>query len=403
MAVLGYVIDVDDRRRAEDAQSKAQDAADAANRAKSEFLSRMSHELRTPLNAVLGFGQLLEIEELSDAQRDAVDHILKGGRHLLGLINEVLDISRVEAGELSLSPEPVLAAELVQDAVDLMRPVADQRGIQLVVDSSGVCDCYVFADRQRAKQVLLNLLSNAVKYNRPRGSVAVSCEQPADTRTCIISVTDTGMGIPAERLGLLFTPFERLGAEQTGEEGTGIGLALSQRLAEAMGGTLKAVSTLGQGSTFTVELPRVEGPVERYERLNGGIQPAVELVERRRVVLHIEDNLSNLALVERVLAQRPGVEVVAAMHGGLGLELAREHNPVVVLLDLHLPDMDGEQVLQRLRDHPDTASIPVVIVSADATPGQVRRLLSAGAAAYLTKPIDVRELLRLIDEAVDDR
>jgi signal transduction histidine kinase/ActR/RegA family two-component response regulator len=402
VAVLGYIVDIDDRRRAEQAQREAQEAAEAANRAKSEFLSRMSHELRTPLNAVLGFGQLLEMDELSDPQRDAVDHILKGGSHLLGLINEVLDISRVEAGELSLSPEAVLAAELVREAVDLIRPLADQRGIQLVVDGSGSCDCYVFADRQRCKQVLLNLLSNAVKYNRSRGTVAVSCQQSADARLHI-SVADTGMGIPAERLGMLFTPFERLGAEQTGEEGTGIGLALSKRLAEAMGGTLGATSALGQGSTFTVELPLVEGPVERYERLNGGTQAAPKPAARRRVVLHIEDNLSNLNLIERVLAQRAGIEVVAAMQGRLGLELAREHHPMLVLLDLHLPDMGGEQVLQRLRDDPATASIPVVIVSADATPGYVQRLLSAGAAAYLPKPIDVHDLLRLLDEAMEGR
>ena len=400
VAVLGYLIDVDDRRRAEQAQRDAQEAAEAANKSKSQFLSRMSHELRTPLNAVIGFGQILEIDELNDGQREAVDHILTGGRHLLDLINEVLDISRIEAGELNLSPEAVFTAELVQGAVDLIRPLADQRGIQLVVDSSGGCDCFVFADRQRVKQVLLNLLSNAVKYNRPRGTIVVSCEQPANTRVRI-NVADTGMGIPAERLGLLFTPFERLGAEQSGEEGTGIGLALSKRLTEVMGGTLEAASTLGQGSTFTVELPRVEGPVQRYERLNRGTQPAVEPAAQRRVVLHIEDNLSNLTLVERVLAQRADIDVVAAMYGRLGLELARQHHPVIVLLDLHLPDLDGEQVLQQLRDDPATASIPVVIVSADASPGHVQRLISAGATAYLTKPIDVRELLRLVDEAVE--
>ncbi|HMJ94270.1 MAG TPA: ATP-binding protein [Thermoleophilaceae bacterium] len=399
VAVLAYIVDVDARRRAEMAQREAQETADAANRAKSEFLSRMSHELRTPLNAVLGFGQLLEIDDLADAQRDAVGHILKGGRHLLDLINEVLDISRIEAGDLALSPEAVLAADLIQDAVDLIRPLADERGIQLVFDRTEACDCYVLGDRQRAKQVLLNLLSNAVKYNRPRGTVAVSCERPSDTRVAI-SVADTGMGIPSERIGMLFTPFERLGAEQTGEEGTGIGLALSKNLAEAMGGTLGVDSSLGQGTTFTFDLPRVEGPVQRYERLNGGIQPAAEPTAPRHVVLHIEDNLSNLTLVERVLAQRAGIEVVAAMQGRLGLELAREHHPVLVLLDLHLPDMDGEQVLQRLRDDPATASIPVVIVSADATPGRVQRLVSSGAVGYLTKPIDVRELLRLLDDAV---
>jgi CheY-like chemotaxis protein len=187
------------------------------------------------------------------------------------------------------------------------------------------------------------------------------------------------------------------------EEGTGIGLALSRRLTEAMGGTLSATSTLGQGSTFTVDLPRVEGPVERYQRLGGESHPAGASVTAHRVVLQIEDNLASVTLVERILSQRPGVEVVAAMQGRLGLELARQHRPALVLLDLHLPDLDGEQVLQRLRDDPATASTPVVIVSADATPGRVQRLLSAGAAAYLPKPIDVRELLRLLDEAMRDR
>ncbi|MEX2658147.1 MAG: ATP-binding protein [Acidimicrobiales bacterium] len=394
---------LDERGRAEAAQREAQEAAEAANRSKSEFLSRMSHELRTPLNAVLGFGQLLELEELDENQRDAVGHILKAGRHLLDLINEVLDISRIETGDLALSPEPVLAADLVQEAVDLIGPLAGQHGIQLVVDRSGASDSYAFADRQRAKQVLLNLLSNAVKYNRPKGTVAVSCQQVAGARVRI-SVTDTGTGIPAERLGLLFVPFERLGAEHTGVEGTGIGLALSKRLAEAMGGTLDVASTLGEGSTFTLELPQVEGPVERYERLNGAPEPLVAPTSSpRRVVLHIEDNLSNLTLVERVLAQRPDVEVVAAMHGRLGLELARQHRPVLVLLDLHLPDIGGEEVLQRLRQDPATASTPVVIVSADATPGQVQRLLSAGAAGYLTKPLDVRDLLRALDDAVAER
>ena len=399
IGMFAYAWDVSDRRHAEQAQREAQAAAEAANRAKSEFLSRMSHELRTPLNSVLGFGQLLEIDYLSDTQRDAVSHILKGGRHLLGLINEVLDISRIETGDLRLSPEPVNLGELIDEAIALMRPMVEQRGIQLVVDRPDEFAGYVFADRQRAKQVLLNLLSNAVKYNRPRGTVAITCGRVSDSRVRI-SVADTGMGIPTERLGLLFTPFERLGAEHGGEEGTGIGLALSKRLTEAMSGTLTMTSTLGLGSTFTMELPGAEGPVERYERLMPAPPEIVEPVSSGQVVLHIEDNLSNLTLIERVLAQRPGVEVIAAMQGRLGLELARKHQPVLVLLDLHLPDMGGEQVLQRLRDDPMTASIPVVIVSADATSGQVQRLLSAGAAAYITKPIDVREVLRHLDEAV---
>jgi CheY-like chemotaxis protein len=362
----------------------------------------MSHELRTPLNAVLGFGQLLELDDLSDDQQEAVAHILKGGHHLLSLIDEVLDISRIEAGRLDLSPEAVQVADLLGDALELVRPLATERSVHLLGEGAATCNRYVFADRQRLLQVLLNLLTNAVKYNRTGGSVAVSCEQP-DPGRLQIKVTDTGPGIRPEHLGMLFAPFERLGAEQTNVEGTGIGLALSRRLAVAMGGTLDVTSVAGQGSTFWVELPLVEGPIERYERLNGGAPDPAKVTPEgapRRVVLHIEDNLSNLKLLERVLAQRDGIEVIAAMQGRLGLELAREHRPALILLDLHLPDMGGDAVLQRLRDDPDTATIPVIIVSADATAGQIQRLLTAGAAAYLTKPIDVRELLRLLDEAL---
>ena len=376
---------------------EAREAAEAANQSKSEFLSRMSHELRTPLNAVLGFGQLLEIEPLEPQQQESVAQILKGGRHLLNLINEVLDISRIEAGELALSPEAVHVGDLVTEAVDLIRPLADQSDIRLVIDRSGACDCYAFADRQRAKQILLNLLSNAVKYNRTRGTVSVSCVQPSATHLSI-SVTDTGPGIPSERLGQLFTAFDRLGAEHTAVEGTGIGLALSKRLAEAMGGQLGVESTLGSGATFMLDLPRVEGPVERFERLHGVAEPAAgePSTSPQPIVLYIEDNLSNITLVERVFAPRE-VEVMAAMQGTLGVELAREHRPALVLLDLHLPDMGGEEVLQRLRDDPATASIPVVIVSADATRGQIQRLLTAGATSYLTKPIDVQQLLATLD------
>jgi PAS domain S-box-containing protein len=396
--VLVVTRDITERARLEQAQVAARIAAEDANRSKSEFLSRMSHELRTPLNAILGFGQLLELDELTPDQREATTQILRGGRHLLDLINEVLDISRIETGSLALSPEPVAVADQLVDAVELMRPMADQHGIHLVADAGRTCPDYVFADRQRLKQVLLNLISNAVKYNRRGGTVALGCEHGEGTVR--IRVSDTGAGIPADRLAKLFTPFERLGAEQTGIEGTGIGLALSQRLAEAMGGELGVESTVGSGSTFWLELPTAEGPVERYERLTPPPMPAAPAVGDQRCVLHIEDNLANLRLVERILAQRSGLRVVAAMQGRLGLELAREHRPVLVLLDLHLPDMGGDLVLQRLRDDPATASIPVVVVSADATPRQAQRLLNAGAIAYLTKPIDVGALLRQVDTAL---
>ena len=401
-----YLTDVSKRRDAEDALRVAQQTAEAANRSKSEFLSRMSHELRTPLNAVLGFGQLLEMQPLSTEQADAVDQILKGGRHLLDLINEVLDIARIEAGRLLLSPEAVHVSEIVHESLDLVRPLAEQREIVVVADETGM-DSYVFADRQRTKQVLLNLLSNAVKYNRRRGTVAVSCTERAGT-TLRVSVGDTGPGIRPEQMDRLFTPFDRLDAAQTEVEGTGIGLTLSKHLAEAMGGALAVESTPGQGSTFSIDLPRVEGPVERYERHPAEKAPSsagvaermVDGAPPRRTVLYIEDNLSNLKLMERVLARRGDVEVVSAMQGRLGVELARQHKPEMILLDLHLPDVTGEEILRRLRDDPATVSIPVVMVTADATAGQVQRLLSAGATAYLTKPLDVGQLLSVVDQVL---
>ena len=385
---------------------EAQEAAEAANRAKSEFLSRMSHELRTPLNAILGFGQLLELDELGSDQREAVGQILKGGRHLLDLINEILDISRIETGNLALSPEAVSVADAVADVVTLMRPVADEHGVDLRSDfgaGHSLSGAHVLADRQRVKQILLNLVANAVKYNREAGQVVVAVES-AEAGALRISVTDTGPGIRAEDQARLFTPFERLGAEATGVEGSGVGLALCRRLAEAMHGSVGMRSDFGQGSCFWVELPLTEGPVERYERLHGSFRDdavADEVgLERRPTVLYIEDNLSNLKLIERLLVHSGDVVLVPAMQGRLGLALAREHQPDVILLDLHLPDMRGDQVLTHLRGDPATADIPVVVLSADATPGQAERLLASGAAAYLTKPLDVRQLLDVLSEHV---
>jgi len=381
----------------------ARAAADAANHSKSEFLSRMSHELRTPLNGVLGFAQLLDLGDLTDDQRESVGVILKGGNHLLKLINDVLDISRIETGDLAMSLEAVELTVLLADVLDLMRPLAAQRCIELVGDRQGGCSGYVFADRHRLKQILLNLLSNGIKYNRDGGTVAVSCERPSATRLRI-KVSDTGPGIPSEQLGLLFVPFERLGADRTPVEGVGVGLALSRQLAQAMGGTIDVHTLVGQGSTFWIELALVEGPVERYERLDRGTTspPAEPPPEVQHVVLYIEDNVANLKLVQNLIAHRPGVKIISAIQGRLGLDLAREHHPILILLDLHLPDIGGDQVLQQLRDDPATTSIPVVVLSADATPGQVQRLLSAGASAYLTKPFDVRELLRIIDDILAD-
>jgi signal transduction histidine kinase/CheY-like chemotaxis protein len=388
-----------ERGRLQEGEQRAREEAEKANQDKNQFISRMSHELRTPLNAVIGFGQLLNLDELTDDQRDSVDHILKGGQHLLTLINELLDIARIETGDLALSSEPVLVSDVLSDVMGLIRPLATQRTIHLIGGRDAACSEYVLADRHRLQQVLLNLLSNAVKYNRLGGTVSVSCEPSSSTRLRI-KVSDTGNGIPQEQLGRLFTPFERLGAERSEIEGTGIGLSLSRQLAEAMGGFLGVETVVGEGSTFWVELPLVEGPVDRYERLNTRSRSERDgaLSNRRRTVLYIEDNLANVTLVQRIVAQREGVEIIPAMQGRLGLELAREHLPALVLLDLHLPDISGDEVLQRLRDDPVTARIPVVIVSADATPGQIQRLLNAGALAYLTKPIDVAELLGMLDD-----
>jgi signal transduction histidine kinase len=375
--------------------------SERASHAKTEFLSRMSHELRTPLNAILGFAQLLELDELESDQSENVSYILRGGRHLLALINEVLDISRIEAGGLDLSLEPVLVAELVVESVELMRPIASERDVTLRIDPGASADAHVVADRQRLKQVILNLLSNAVKYNRAGGQVTVSW-RPGHDRIRL-EVHDTGIGIAADLMARLFQPFERLGASSE-IEGTGLGLALSQRLVGAMGGSLAADSRVGEGSTFWLELPPASPSLHPDdESASHEASPAPSaVIEHRTKILYVEDNLSNLRLVERILAYRREVEFLVAMQGSLALELAARHQPDLVLLDLHLPDMPGEEVLQRLRGDPRTKGIPVLIVSADATPGHVERLLAAGAIGYLTKPLDVIAFLTVIDEVLAD-
>jgi protein-histidine pros-kinase len=404
--VSAAVRDITARRQAEEALERAMLAAEQANQAKSEYLARMSHELRTPLNAILGFAQVLEMEGLRQDQRTGVAHILSGARHLLQLINEVLDIAAIEAGRLALSLEPIAVADALAEAVSLVRPLADQLGVVLVdrpVDRPQGGGRYVLGDRQRLQQVLLNLLANAVKYNREGGSVRLACE-PVPGERLRIKVTDTGPGIPPESVERLFVPFDRLGSEQTPVEGTGLGLPLAKRLAEAMDGTVGLVSTVGQGSTFWVELPLTEDPSRRAERTG----PLIELDRRGPdqpplTVLYIEDNLSNLQLVEHVLGRRPGVTLITAMRPQLGLDLAAEHHPDLVLLDLDLPDLPGEEVLRRLRAGPSTANVPVVVLSADARPSQITRLLDKGARRFLTKPLNIRELLELLDAVAAER
>ena len=391
--------DVTERARIEKELREAKKEADRANMAKSEFLSRMSHELRTPLNAILGFGQLLERQSPTDAQRNRVGYILSAGRHLLNLINEVLDISRIEAGNLQLSVEPVGIADAVAEAVDLVRPLATDQQIELATAADLDAECFVRGDRQRLKQVLLNLLTNAIKYTPSGGHVTISYAA-AESGIVRLSVKDTGRGIAADKLARLFTPFDRLGAEQSTVEGTGLGLALCQRLMQAMHGTIGVNSTIGSGSTFWIELPESESPlagVAAQQREMRGLGATAGVDTQK--ILYIEDNLSNLALVEQMLADRPELELITAMQGRLGFELALQHHPDLILLDLHLPDVPGWKVLEQLKCNPATAHIPVVIVSADATKRQIDRLLAAGARTYLTKPLELVEFYRTIDEA----
>jgi CheY-like chemotaxis protein len=357
----------------------------------------MSHELRTPLNAILGFGQLMEMDDLDPEHRESLGQILRAGRHLVDLIDEVLDISRIEAGRLSLSLEPVALEEAVRESLELLAPSAKQRAVALEWDAEAAAGRYILADRQRLKQVLLNLLSNAVKYNRPEGEVRASFRE--DDGRIRVEIADTGPGIPAEQRRQLFVPFERLGQSEV--EGTGLGLALSKGLVEAMGGRIGMESRDGEGSVFWLELVAAQpavAPMTEHEHEEP--LPSATL-DRPRTVLHIEDNPVNLGLVEKVLARRPGVRLLSAMQGGMGLELAREHRPDLVLLDAHLPDMPGEEVLRRLREDPATRHVPVVVISADAMADRVQRFLAAGARAYLTKPLDVRRLLGLVAEAGD--
>jgi PAS domain S-box-containing protein len=399
---IGFQRDVTERDRAASALQYAKEEAERANRAKSEFLSRMSHELRTPLHAILGFAQLFELDGQSPGDAENVAQIVRAGKHLLGLINEVLDIARVESGKLALTPEPVSVRATLEETLSLVKPLAAERRVRLE-PPAGDLDCEVLSSARRFKQVILNLLSNAVKFNRQGGAVAVSCEKIED---CLrINVADTGRGISADDMAKLFVPFERLDVSDTVTEGAGLGLSLSKHLIEAMGGKIGLESVPGKGTTFWVELPLIQGtPAATTRSLDAGIRSVSEAPGSTapRTVLYIEDNLSNLRLVERILARRPEVKLISAMQGSIGLELARQHQPDLLLLDLHLPDIQGDEILRQLRADPRTAQLPIVMISADATSAQIERLRVAGANDYLTKPIDVRRFLAVVD-AIEPR
>jgi PAS domain S-box-containing protein len=376
-------------------RKRAERAAHAASKAKSDFLTRMSHECRTPLNAILGFAELLLLEAGPD-QRPALEQILKAGQHLLDLVNEVLDLARIEAGRLDLFLEPVQIDQAVGEVVDLIRPLAERAGIHLQVNLAGAGQRGVRADCRRLRQVLLNLLANAVKYNRAGGSITVAGAEAPGGRLSL-GVTDTGEGIPPEKLGRLFTPFERLGAAK-GVEGSGLGLAHSKNLVEAMGGTLRVSSVAGTGSTFWVELP--EATVPRTREPGGGEPRSPEAPAPRFsgfTILYVEDNPLAVRLVESMLTLRPGIRLLTAGAGAEGLDAAHRQRPDLILLDSLLPDMAGDEFLRRLRSNPECSGLPVICLSGDQSPEVAERYSAAGVAGYLCKPFRLPQFLELVD------
>ena len=379
---------------------RARDEAERANRAKSDFLSATSHDLRTPMNAILGFSQLLEsdtAERLSDRHRGQVREIRRAGSHLLELINDVLDLARVEAGMQSVRMEPVPVAVLLDDCLSLMQPAAREKGIRLSESVRSPCQCFVSADRTRLKQVLVNLLSNAIKYNREHGSVDIGCTA-IDEHTIQISVSDTGPGLGPQQLKRLFQPFDRLGADAGSIEGAGIGLALSKRLVELMNGSIGVESSPGRGCRFWVRLERAQAVESLAEPTAPAMLDAanVRTVGATHTVLYIEDNPVNVLLMEAVVEREPAWRLIHAPLPELGLELAAAQPPDLILLDIQLPGFDGYEVLRRLRAMESTRAIPVVAITASAMHGEVEKGLAAGFGDYLTKPLDVARLLALL-------
>lgn len=385
-----------------EALKQAQASAESANHAKSEFLSSMSHELRNPLNAILGFAQLMasEAPPPTASQQASIDQILKAGWHLLELINEVLDLARIEAGQASLSPEPVSVIDTLHECQAMLEQQALKRAVRMRFPAVEP-GCFVRADRTRLKQILLNLLSNAIKYNRDQGSVDV--QVTTSGHRVSISVRDTGAGLTPERLAQLFQPFNRLGHEAGPVEGTGIGLVVAKRLAELMGGTISAESAPGVGSVFRVELPAAAPPAMAGESAEAAapVRSPIEAPSTMHTLLYVEDNPANLKLLEQLLARRADVHLLSAATGILGVELARTSLPDAIVMDIHLPDINGIDALGRLREDPMTMHIPVIALSANAMPRDIERGMKAGFFRYLTKPIRIHEFMDALNAALE--
>ncbi|MCF8474268.1 MAG: PAS domain-containing protein [Emcibacter sp.] len=392
----------------------AREEAENANRAKSQFLSSMSHELRTPMNAIMGFGQLLKMEEdppLNESQKENVNEIIRAGHHLLDLINEILDLAKIESGRVDLSIETVGLTDIINDCLQLITPLAQNRDIKITLNQNNIPltlselsqkQIAVKADRTRLKQILINLLSNAVKYNRDNGELIVGFDD-RENNIMRISITDTGHGISLEKQKQLFMPFSRLGAENTGIEGTGIGLVITKNLIELMGGCIGVESHEDKGSTFWIEiicdtlLPSQENkPIKKTHQTTR----IKSTSEDAHTILYIEDNPANLRLVTQLLTRKKNMHMWSAHEPLLGLELAKEHKPDLILLDINLPGMDGYEVLKHLRSREDIKNTPVIAVSANAMPKDIEKGLAAGFNDYVTKPIDINNLLRAIKTAL---
>jgi signal transduction histidine kinase/ActR/RegA family two-component response regulator len=386
--------------------ANANEEARSANQAKSAFLSSMSHELRTPLNAILGFAQILTSNTLPstlEQKKEFANHILKSGRHLLTLINEILDLAKVESGTVTLSMEPVALSEILLETRTMIEPIAASRGVRVLIPEAP--GAVVLADRTRLKQVLLNLLSNAVKYNREAGTVVLACEQVAANRLRL-SVQDTGVGLDADQVASLFQPFNRLGQEGGNQEGTGIGLVVTKRLVELMGGEIGVRSCPGVGSMFWIELdttaplapPAAVAAADRRQGAAEG-QPLLHQGEPH-LILYVEDNPANLRLVQEIVRFRPDLRLLSAPDGHAGLALARRYLPRIILMDLNLPGMSGIDVLEQLRANPQTAHIPVIALTANAMARDIERGQAAGFNRYLTKPIDIDKFTEAINSTL---
>ncbi|MDO9635008.1 MAG: PAS domain S-box protein [Paludibacter sp.] len=391
------------RKKNEAELKTARVEAEKANKAKSEFISRMSHELRTPMNSILGFAQLFAMGELTPGQRKGVDHILNSGNHLLKLINEVLDISKIEAGKLSLSLEFIKVREVIIEAIDFIKPLTIKPEIKIHYENSDHDQLTIKADKQRLIQVLVNLLNNAVKFNRQGGSITIKTfllkknDNAGDKVQ--ISITDTGVGISEKNFTKLFKPFERFGSTEQTTEGSGLGLSISKELMTLMGGTIGASSKPDKGSTFWVELPFAKNQTNSYSNLYAFQKNNAEQNKGNATILYIEDNDSNIELIEQVFnIHRPNSRLISHKYGNDTVQLAIDNMPNIILLDLDLPDMHGSQVMELLKKNDKTKHIPVIIISADAMPYRIKKLMKAGAKNYLTKPFDVLELLTEIDK-----